>query len=147
MKTDHHLFSELLGSVQLANQLKIRFDVFWKRAEEERVNAWYAYAIRHTSLLNCFNTLLFLFGSRQLWESGGLGIKAVEKNVSGPVFILMNGDQIDKILSLLTENEEWVKSFFKLYESNNELSFLEHEIHQISSTIIMAEKCFEFKGE
>jgi len=131
---------ETLCASLLDNAIKARFqrevfDRFWTNEQTRRLEAYQAYFIRHVSLINSFDNFLFLFSSRTLWSASGMGAWATHCNVSGPLKALSNGDQIDKIIILLSEHEKEVVEIFNIHQKPVEIEYLSYEIQHIENII------------
>jgi len=135
MKSGDALYSDLLKISLKALSLRDKFDNFWAYDISLRPKAHHAYFIRHISLLNAFDDLLFLFCSRQLWSAGGIGYWAAQGDVGGPLQALSNGDQIDKVLILLQEQKQSIIAIFNIYQQTIEREHMEYELEHIQRTI------------
>ncbi|MFC3561119.1 hypothetical protein [Pedobacter jamesrossensis] len=129
------LYSVLLESAITARSYRQSFDVFWKSEQTQRMNAHHAYFIRHVSMLNAFDNFLFLFCSESIWTGGGKGAWTNLKGVDGPLQPLCNGDQIDKIISLLTAHKDFIMQLFTIHEKPLERAHLEYEVAHIKHVL------------
>ncbi|WP_316829693.1 hypothetical protein [Pedobacter aquatilis] len=127
----------LLSLALKARFLADAFDRFWRNEIEKRHLAHHAYFIRHVSLLNAFDNFLYLFCSRELWSAGGTGAWAANCNVSGPLKPLSNGDQINKIITLITDQQAEVSNILAIYQSPAEQEHIAHELAHISKTLAL----------
>ena len=139
MKTElvrvENLFAALFRNVCTARHLRDEFDFFWKNSPSERGSVGMAYYIRHSALLQCFDSLLFLLSSRQIWNTGGLGAYAASQGVEGPLLPLTAGDQIEKLNDLLIGHENNIKDIFSLHQDPVAMGFLEHELAHITNVL------------
>ena len=80
MKTElvrvENLFAALFRNVCMARYLRDKFDFFWKNSPSESGSTGMANYIRHSALLQCFDSLAGL-------EYGGLGTYAASQGVEG----------------------------------------------------------------
>ncbi|MCZ4224843.1 hypothetical protein [Pedobacter rhodius] len=129
------LYTYLLDTAIKARSLREVFDRFWRNEQTRRLEAHHAYFIRHVSLINAFDNFLFLFCSKEIWNAGGTGAWATHCKVSGPLKALSNGDQIDKIIILLSEHKESVIEIFNIHQAQVEFKHLNYEIEHISKII------------
>jgi len=131
---------EILHNSLLTNAINARvqreaFDRFWKNDQTRRLEAHYVYFFRHVSLINAFDNFLFLFSSTTLWNAGGMGAWATQCKVNGPLRALSNGDQIDKIIILLSEHKKEVVEILNIHQKPVELEHLSYEIEHIRNII------------
>ncbi|MNQ83214.1 hypothetical protein D3C85_982870 [compost metagenome] len=131
-----NLFSTLFFHVSSARQVRDEFDLFWRRNPTRRGAAGMAYFIRHSALLQCFDCMLFLFSSKQVWMDGGLGAFAAQKGVVGPLLPLTSGDQIEKLYYLLIEHESEIKDIFSMHNNAAAtMCFLNHQLMHIENVL------------
>ncbi|WP_316738426.1 hypothetical protein [Pedobacter aquatilis] len=135
MKTSENIHAELLERAYKARSLRMVFDRFWKTEPTRRQSAHHTYFIREVALINAFDNFMFLFCSRELWTAGGTGAWANTCNVNGPLKPLSNGDQIDKIISLLTEQKEASLKIIGIHKTRNEHNHLLYELEHIGKII------------
>lgn len=135
MNTGEEIYSDLLDLSLKARSLREVFDRFWKTEQSRRLSAHHAYFIREVALINAFDNFMFLFCSRTLWTAGGIGAWATSCKVNGPLRPLSNGDQIDKIITLLTDYKEAVIGILQIHKTPNELAHLSYELEHICKTL------------
>ncbi|GGI29103.1 hypothetical protein [Pedobacter mendelii] len=143
MNKAEDFFLVLQVQVNIAEQLRNEFDQFWRTDVGSRSEATITYLIRHTALLSSFENLLFMFCSREVWTYGGMGAKALKKGFDGPIYLLSNGDAIDKMRMLCGQFEKEVKDILGLFSLPAELDFLENEINHIKKVNALALNNFE----
>ncbi|MBT2564714.1 hypothetical protein J7E50_19410 [Pedobacter sp. ISL-68] len=112
----------------MARYLRDKFDFFWKNSPSERGNTGMAYYIRHSALLQCFDSLAGL-------EYGGMGTYAASQGVEGPLLPLTTGDQIEKLNDLLIGHQNNIKDIFSLHQDPVAMGFLEHELAHITNVL------------
>lgn len=137
MEFSDALYSALLESAIKARSHRQIFDVFWKSEQTRRMSAHQAYFIRHVSMLNAFDNFLFLFCSKEIWTAGGTGAWANLSEVDGPLQALSNGDQIDKIIALLTDQKDAVLQLFAIHKKPSERAYLEYEVEHIKRILAL----------
>jgi hypothetical protein len=138
MNTAEKLFVDLNEQVVLASTFRDNFEFFWKKEVSKRALVSTTYLICHTSLISCFENLLFLFCSREIWTYGGLGARAVDKGVCGPLYPLSQGDTIDKMTALCLEHQKEMLEILALLDMPAEKNFLENEIRNITKINALA---------
>lgn len=142
MGTSEELFLALSEQVILAERFRNEFDLFWKNEVGRRGGLSMAYLIRHSTLLSSFENLLFLFCSKEIWAYGGIGAKAANKEVNGPVYLLSHGDPIERMKMLCLQYDKEIIAILNLFDLPEERDFLVNELKNIIKINALALKNF-----
>lgn len=136
------IFRNLGEQINLAADFKTKFDEFWKKEVGKRNSAQICYFLRHHALPASFEGFLYLFCSREMWESGGLGALSAAENLTGPVYLLNHGDSLEKVVALCREHGTSFIKILELFKTETELTALENEIKNIKAVVASAYENF-----
>jgi len=135
MKTGENIYSRLFALANQAKAFREVFDRFWIEEPTRRPLAHHTYFIREVSLVNAFDNFLFLFCSRNLWSAGGTGAWATSCGVKGPLKSLSNGDQIDQLITLLSDHPEAATKILSLHKTEVEVAHMTYELDHIANIL------------